>query len=93
MRSIPMEFQGNVLGKWRENYFVEEILYLYTIGHYNRAVIHSAQGHFRAAYEAAQSALEVDPQFYLARELSDRMVGRVNSTPSPASGRGKVTTE
>ena len=57
----------------RDTFFVEEILYLYTIGHYNRAIIHATQGHFRAAYDASQMALAVDPHFELARALRDRM--------------------
>ena len=73
LKPVPLEFDGHVPDPWRENNFVEEILYLYTIGHYNRAVIQSAHQHFRAAREAAQMALNVDPQFELARELKERV--------------------
>ncbi|MBK8869474.1 MAG: DUF2723 domain-containing protein [Elusimicrobia bacterium] len=80
---VAMAFDGSVPKDWRDNYFVEEILYLYTIGHYNRSVIHAAQGHFRAAHEAALMALKVDPQFELARDLGGRMLKKINSRPSP----------
>lgn len=86
LRSVPLEFQVNLAEKWRGTYFVEEIVYLYTIGHYNRAVIHAAHGHFRAAYEAAQQTLAVDPRFYLARDLSERMARKINGTSSPTLG-------
>lgn len=71
--SVPMEFKGQLEKKWRGNNFMEEILYLYTIDHYNRGVIHASQGHFRAAYDAAQMALKVDPKFVFAEDLKNRM--------------------
>lgn len=63
----------------RDNFFVEEILFLYSIGHYNRAIIHATQGHFRAAYDAAQLALAVDPHFELARALRERMAQKIGA--------------
>jgi hypothetical protein len=81
-----MEFKGHLPEKWRGNYFMEELLYLYTIDHYNRAVIHSAQGHFRAALSAAQMALTVDPFFSLAKDLRDRMALRLSVSRSREPG-------
>lgn len=78
LNSPPMEFKGDLPEKWRGNYFMDEILYLYTIAHYNRAVIHSAQGHFQGAFNAAQMALMVDPEFSLAKDLRDRMALKIS---------------
>ncbi|MBL8022757.1 MAG: DUF2723 domain-containing protein [Elusimicrobia bacterium] len=86
-QDVNLEMEPEGLDSWagvppvpaalRENYFVEEIFYLYSIGHYNRAVIHATQGHFRASYDASQMALDVDPHFELARTLRNRMAQKV----------------
>lgn len=54
-------------------FFVEEIYYLYTIGHYNRAIIHATRKENYSAQKAAQMALDVDPTFAPAQKLRDRL--------------------
>lgn len=77
LKAAPLEFQGGLSTTELENHFIDEIRYLYTIGHYNRAVIHSAQNHFQAAYNDAQMALTTDPEFALAKDLRDRMAQKM----------------
>jgi hypothetical protein len=78
--SVPLEFKGPLPKKWIGNHFMEEILYLYTIDHYNRAVVHASQGHLRAAYDAAQMALTIDPRFAFAEDLKNKIALKLSES-------------